>query len=220
MNKKIWIVIPAYNEGERVGKLLDKLANEKYRVVVVDDGSTDNTSHLVRKYNVEILRHKVNLGKGAAMKTGADYVFKYGAKALIFMDADGQHSVDDLVKFDKKLNQGFSAVYGVRRFSKESPVIRDMGNKIVKYLIKILYGVEISDILCGYRALTERAYTKIKWKSSKYSVETEIIIRSAKANLRYCEVPVASLYYDNYKGMTYTNYFDLIFDILRWRLVL
>ncbi|RLC30852.1 glycosyltransferase family 2 protein, partial [Candidatus Woesebacteria bacterium] len=88
---KIFIVIPAYQEEERIGNVIRDVTKTKFPIVVVDDGSKDNTFKIASKYRVTALRHKVNLGKGAAMKTGAEVAFKMGADAIVFMDSDGQH---------------------------------------------------------------------------------------------------------------------------------
>lgn len=216
----IYIIIPAHNETKRVGDVLSNVVQTKHPVVVVDDGSNDNTLNVVKRYKVTALKHKVNLGKGAAMKTGAEAAFKMGAKAVVFMDADGQHDVKDLDGFIDKLREGFSILYGTRQWGKGVPKERLVGNKLTSFLIKVLYKVSITDILCGYRAFTKRAYRKIKWDSTSYGVEAEMIIRAAKVNLNYCEVPVAAVYLESYKGMTFSHAFQVIYDILRWRITI
>ena len=217
---KIFIVVPAHNEEKRIGKVLKELQKTKYKTIVVDDGSTDGTCKVARKFTDYVLRHRVNLGKGAAMKTGIEGAALLGANAVVFMDSDGQHDMSDLNKFTKKLKSGYEIIYGSRQWGKGVPKERLYGNGATSSLIKVLYKVNVSDILCGYRALTILAYRKIKWETSSYAVETEMIIRSAKKNLKYCEVPVAAVYLDDYKGMTFTHAFYLIFDIFRWRITI
>ncbi len=93
---KIFIIVPARNEGRRIVQVLRDLGKTKFPVVVVDDGSKDNTYKVAKKTKATVLQHRVNLGKGAAMKTGAEAAFLMGAEAIIFIDADGQHKVEDL----------------------------------------------------------------------------------------------------------------------------
>lgn len=216
----IYIIIPAHNETKRIGDVLRNVVKTKHPVVAVDDGSKDNTFNVVKRYKVIALKHKVNLGKGAAMITGAEAAFSLGAKAIVFMDADGQHDVNDLDNFIRKLNESYSVIYGTRKWGAGTPKERLLGNKITSLLVKYLYGVRVTDILCGYRAITKRAYTKIKWDSTSYGVEAEMLIRASKANLKYCEVPVAAVYLESYKGMTFSHAFQVTYDILRWRITI
>ena len=188
---KIAIVAPAYNEEAHLEKFIGITSKVKYPVYVVDDGSIDNTYKVLskiknQKSKIKILRHKVNLGKGAAMKTGAEAAFSDGCDAVIFIDTDGQHDVADLPKFVKKLQRGYDVVYGSRNMSMGVPLVRYLGNKTVSLLISFLFGIYVSDILCGYRAITAGAYKKIKWDSAGYAVETEMVIRTAKINLKHC----------------------------------
>lgn len=215
---KIFIVVPAHNEERRIGKFLKELSKTGYQIVVVDDGSNDDTFKIAQKYADYTLRHKVNLGKGAAMKTGSEFALKMSADAIIYMDSDGQHEVSDLNKFVNKLKEGFDIVYGVRQWHKNVPKERLMGNKIIAWVISFLFKTQVSDILCGYRGITTKAYKKIKWDSSSYGVETEMIIRASKAGLNYCEVPVSAVYLESYKGMTISHSVGLISDVIRWRI--
>ena len=216
----IFIVIPAHNEEKRIGKVLKELKKVKYTTLVIDDGSTDNTYKIAKDNCDYVLKHKVNLGKGAAMKTGAKAAFKLGAEAIVFMDSDGQHVVDDFDEFVKALEKVMDAKYGARIFDMQVPLVRYLVNKIISLTVSLLFGVYVSDILCGFKAMTKDSYKKVKWESSFYGVETEIIIRAAKNNLKHCEVPVAAVYLESYKGMTFSHAFSLIFDIFRWRITI
>src|SRR3990172_1702337 len=102
---KISIVIPAYNEEKRIGPVLSEIEKMGLEVFVVDDGSSDNTSKISEKYTKNVLRHKINLGKGAALKTGCEAAFDLGADAVVVMDSDGQHKASDLPKFIKTLKE-------------------------------------------------------------------------------------------------------------------
>lgn len=222
---KIAIVAPAYNEEKIIGNFIGNLKNIKHSVYIVDDGSTDKTQEVLRNFQFpiskfQILRHKVNLGKGAAMKTGAEAAFSDGASAVIFIDTDGQHDFSDLSKFIKKLNEGYDIVFGSRNMSMGVPLIRYLGNKITSLLISLLFGTYVSDILCGYRAITKEAYNKIKWESAGYAVETEMVIKSVKHKLKHCEVPVTTLYLDVFKGVSIMDAIGIFFNILRWRVKL
>lgn len=217
---KIWVVVPAYNEEKRIGEVLKALKAARMDVVIVDDGSKDNTFEEVSKYSFKALRHRINQGKGAALKTGCDAAFLLGAEAVIMMDSDGQHRVKDLPKFIESLEtKKYDIVFGSRNLSMGMPLVRFMGNKLASVLISLLYGIYVSDLVCGYRAFTKKGYEKIKWDSSGYGIETEMVIRAGKTGLHRCEVPVETVYYDKFKGVTIIDALGILFSVLKWRLV-
>ena len=218
---KIFIVIPFRNEEKHIGLVVKGVMKYKLPVVLVDDGSTDNSESKikdVRPPNLTLLTHKINLGKGAAMKTCADYAISSGADAIIFMDGDNQHHPDDILKFIKPLESGkFDAVFGARNFNYGVPLIRFLGNKFASFILTMFFGIYISDALCGYKALTKKAYEKVRWETTGYGVETEIIARMGKAKLKFLEVPVRAIYHDKTKGVTILDAFGIMGEIIKWR---
>lgn len=217
--------MPAYNEGDRILPVLKELSKLGYKVVVVDDGSRDNTSVLIKKAklnDVVLISHKINLGKGGALKTGCEYAFSNGADAVIMMDADGQHAANDLSKFIEKLEtNNYDVVFGSRNLGMGMPFVRFVGNKVASVLVNILFGIYVSDLVSGYRALTKKAYNKAKWSYSRppgYGVETEMIIRIKKANLKYCEIPIETIYFDNYKGVSILDAFGVFLNLIYWKI--
>lgn len=216
---KIFIVIPAYNEAKRVEAVLNELIKTELPIIVVDDGSKDSTYKVVQKYNVTLLKHKINLGKGAALKTGCDAAFSLGAEGVIVMDSDGQHRIEDLPKFITSLEEGnYEVIFGSRNLSFGVPFIRFIGNKFASVLVAFLFGIYVSDLICGFRAFTKKGYEKIKWQSSGYGVETEMVVRVGKFKLKYCEVPVETVYFDRFKGVTILDALGILFNVLKWRI--
>ena len=95
-----------------------------------------------------------------------------------------------------------------------------MGNKLASVLVGFMFGIYVSDLICGFRGLTKNAYKKIKWESTGYGVETEMVIRTKKNGLSHCEVPVETVYYDNYKGVSIIDALGVLVNLFRWRLTL
>jgi glycosyltransferase involved in cell wall biosynthesis len=219
---KIFVVIPVFNEESRVGDVINSLKKTKLPLIFIDDGSTDKSWKVLNKHKdskkITRLHHKINLGKGAAMKTGAEAAFKLGAEAVIFMDSDGQHSVDDLPKFTKKLTK-HDVVFGEREITKDTS-LRIYGSRAVSILVKLLFGINISDLLSGYRAITKKAYKLIKWDSAGYGVETEMVVRVGRRKLKYTTVKIKSIYHDTFKGFTIMDAFRILYNIITWRLTL
>jgi dolichol-phosphate mannosyltransferase len=220
-SQDIFIVIPAFNEQPRLPSVLAKV--EKYfppsRVVVVDDGSSE-VLNLPKDSSVWLLRHKLNLGKGMAMKTGAEFAFGKGANAIIFLDADGQHDPCEIPMFVEYFKRGFDVVFGSRRPGLDTPLIRYLGNKFASLYIRVLFGVYISDILSGYRGLTQNAYMLLKWNSPRYGVEAEMVARlgSNPKKLRWVEFPIETIYKDKYKGVTLVQAVKILGETLWWRI--
>ena len=217
----IWLVIPSYNEGKRLRDTL-KYAKKYFpetKTVVVDDGSIKRET-LSPTCNASLIRHQINLGKGAAMITGADYAFSQGAGAVIFMDADRQHNPKELKEFKKYLDKGYDLVFGSRNYGYRTPLIRFLGNRIASVYINLLFHVYISDILSGYRALTKKAYGLVKWKSVRYGVETEMVARLGKHKhkLSWVEFPIETIYVDKYKGVTIIDAIKILMQSIWWKL--
>jgi len=193
-------------------------------VVLVDDGSDDASGQEVKKAkvkNIILLTHKINLGKGAALKTGAEYAFGSGADGVIFMDSDGQHKASDLPKFLDALKSGkFDVVFGSRNMGMGVPLVRYLGNKAASVISAVLFGTYVSDAICGFRALTKRGYQKIRWESNGYGVEMEMLARAGKYNVRHTEVPVETLYLNNVKGVTLLDAFGILGEVVRLKLTL
>jgi glycosyltransferase involved in cell wall biosynthesis len=216
---KIYIIIPAYSEEKNIAKVLGKVKKYSKNIVVVDDGSRDKTYDVAKKESVVVLKHIVNLGKGAALKTGADYAVEHGADILIFMDSDGQHDPAEIPVFLSSLN-GADIVFGSRKRAGQMPFIFRFGNWFISFVSRLLFGMRISDTQSGYKALTAEAYKKIRWKSLGYSVESEIIALAGKKRLKYKEIFIKTIYSDKYKGTTILDGIKIVLNMIWWRLTL
>ena len=217
----IYLVVPSYNEAKRLRDTL-KYAKKYFpetKTIVVDDGSA-RREILSPTCKATLIRHQLNLGKGAAMITGADYAFSQGAEAVIFMDADSQHNPKELKDFKKYLEKGYDLVFGCRNHGTHTPLIRFLGNRLASVYINLLFGVYISDILSGYRALTKKAYRLLKWHSVRYGVETEMVARLGKhkKKLSWIEFPIETIYVDKYKGVTIVDAIKILGQSIWWKL--
>lgn len=214
---KYFVVIPAYNEEPRIGKVIRQVKKFTKNIIVVDDGSRDKTSKVAADEGVIVVRHRINLGKGVGMKTGIEAAFLKGAEAIVLIDADGQHNPSHITEFISKLEEGFDIVFGSRDLSKGVPLIRLLGNKFGSFLISRVFGIYRRDLLCGFMALKKSTYGKIKWDSPRYGVETEIVARTGKNNLRHGEIPIETIYNDKYKGVTIFDALGVLFNIPKWK---
>ena len=217
MKKKIFIVIPAHNEERYIGSVIAKARKYADNVIVVDDGSSDNTGKEASKNGAVVLSHVVNLGKGAALKTGCDYAIMEKADIIIALDADAQHDPKEIPNFVRALENADVAL-GCRKINRRMPFVLRFGNWFIDETIKFLYGLRIRDSQCGYRAFTPYAYQKLRWKSSDYSMESEMIARIGRKKMRYAEVPIETIYSDKYKGTTIIDGVKIVINLLLWRL--
>ncbi|MBI2546158.1 glycosyltransferase family 2 protein [Candidatus Woesearchaeota archaeon] len=215
--RDIWVVIPAYNEANHLAKVIAGVKRYATNIAVVDDGSSDSTYGVAKRAGVHALRHIVNLGKGAALKTGCDFAVQQGASCIIAIDADGQHDPKDIPRFLDELRNA-DIVFGYRRFSADMPLILKFGNIFISAAASVLYGLKLRDTQCGYRAFTAAAYKKIRWKSLDYGVESEMIANAGKHNLKYAEVGIKTIYSDKYKGTTVLDGIKIVFNMLLWKL--
>jgi len=218
---KTVIIVPVYNEEKRVVDTIKSvLNNTKNEVIVIDDGSKDDSLKILRKQfgkneRVYILSHIINLGKGAAMRTGVRMAWKLRAKAVIFIDSDGQHNPDHLKEFEMGLIDN-DLVFGYRELNGEMPFVRKYGNLVAKAIIRALFNVKRRDFLCGYLGFKKSVYKKIRWKSNRYGVETEIATRVGKNQLKFLEIEIDTIYMDKYKGVSLFDAMKILTQIPWW----
>ncbi|MCK4521143.1 MAG: glycosyltransferase family 2 protein [Nanoarchaeota archaeon] len=215
-NKSVWVVIPAYNESRHISDVIKKTKKYVNNIIVVDDGSRDDTYKIAKRLDVYALKNIVNMGKGAALKTGCDFAMKNKADIIIAMDADGQHNPDDIPRILEALKDK-DIVFSYRRFTRQMPFILKIGNILINKFIKLLYSVELKDTQCGFRAFTSESYKKIRWTHSDYSMESEMIANTGKHDLKYGEIPIKTIYSNKYKGTTIIDGFKIVFNMLLWR---
>lgn len=212
----IWAVIPAYNEEGSIISIVKKTKKYVNNVAVVDDGSKDKTKVSAEKAGAIVLRHIVNLGKGAALKTGCDLAVKKGAKFIIALDADAQHDPDEIPRFVEKLKK-YDVVFSYRKASSKMPLVLRFGNFFISIVANVLYGINLTDTQCGFRAFSKAAYKKIRWNASDYSMESEMISRAGKQRLKYVQIPIQSIYSDKYKGTTVIDGIKIVLNMLWWK---
>lgn len=203
---KIFVVIPAWNEEKYIGKVLDKFQDQAYTVVVVNDGSVDNTASIVEQYSgVYLVNHFINRGMGAALQTGNEFCLKMGAEYIVHFDADGQMQVEDIPDMISPLENGTDITVGSRFLGKESNIpwfkkyIIQPPAKIIDYLFT---GLRLSDVHNGFRAMTALTAKKIVIKQDGMAHATEINSSIKKLSLKYKEIPVKIIYTDFGQGLT------------------
>lgn len=221
---RIVVVIPAYNEGKAVGKVVKDLCRHGYSdVVVVDDGSRDNTSVIAENAGAMVLRHVINRGQGAGLNTGIQYALEIGADAIITFDADGQHRVQDIKALLRPLRSGKADVVLGSRFMGRSkvPLLKAMALKAGALFNWIVYGIRLSDAHNGLRALSRKAAMRIEITADKMEHASEILDEIRKKELRFVEVPVRIKYtdYSMQKGQGPWRFIPLGFRIILRKLI-
>jgi glycosyltransferase involved in cell wall biosynthesis len=215
--------MPARNEAGRIGAVLRammaRVGDSPVQVVVVDDGSTDRTADIAREHGAMVIGHAINLGKGAAMKTGCMAAVRLGFNVLVLMDADGQHRPTDLPALVAPIVMNTAdLVLGRRRFAGQMPATARLGNWGLTRLFAMMFGTSFADTQCGLRAFTSGAYRQMEWLATDYAVETEMLVRAARAHLRTVEVDVDTIYHDSYKGTTMMDGFRILGQMIRLRM--
>lgn len=218
-----YVILPAYNEATRIQPVLEEIAEKGYKMVVVNDGSSDDTLEVIkqcqRKYpkSIYIYSHIINRGVGVAMQTGFDAVLKYHPKYIVNMDSDGQHSADDLDNVLRPLISGEAqAVIGVRPL-KDMPLSRNFANSIMNLLTRIFYGVSVSDSQTGFRAITIDALEKININARGYLISSEFIREVNDNNIPFAEVPIQTIYTPETqaKGTNFKEAFKILIQMIR-----
>lgn len=225
MNKnfQVWILIAAYNEEKTIGKVVKELINEGYKVLVVDDGSTDRTGEIAKKEGVIVLRHVINRGKGAALVTGTDYLIKKECQIIVHFDADGQHNAKDVKLLIKPIIENKADVVFGSRFLgtvENMPIMRRMVLKFGIMFTNLMLNIKLTDVHNGLRAFSRNAFMKIKLTEDRFAYASELIEEVVKNKLTFCEVPVNIVYtdYSINKGQKNLNAINILFRAILRRL--
>lgn len=192
----VFIVIPTYNEAKTIGPIVRELRLKDYRVVIVDDGSHDHTIIDANKFGAELVVHPKNVGKGRCIREGLEYSLENGCDVVITMDGDGQHDLKEIENFIKEHRQrGADIVLGNRMHNpKGMPCIRRCTNIFMSFVLSIILGQRIEDSQCGYRLLSRRAIEKMILMTTKYEIESEMLLEAKRHNLSISSVRIDSIY--------------------------
>ncbi len=218
LNNKVWIIMAAYNESQRIGKVLKALNGITDNIVVVDDYSKDNTSQAASKYRCHVVKHPINYGQGAALQAGMEYALSQGAEVLVHFDGDGQMQIKDIEKMVRPILDGEVDVTFGSRFLEGANndnipwTKKYFIHKPAIYLNWILTGMKMSDAHCGFRAMSAKAAKMCEIKEDRMAHATEILDLVRTARVSYKEVPVDILYHEY--GQSFGKGFVIIKDLL------
>ena len=218
---KTAVVIPAQNEAARIAPVVRGARECARYVIVVDDGSTDETGAAAKSAGAIVLRHRINLGKGAALRTGFAAACRLGAKYIACIDGDGQHKPQDVPRLVAPLFSGEADIVFTARamgLGEAMPLVRNLGNRFLSGAARFMFGISVRDTQCGFRAMTAEAFEKVRWISSDYAVETEMVVRAGRAGLRCREVEIETIYLDRHKGTSALDGLSIFLRMLLWRI--
>ncbi len=195
-------IIPCYNEEKTIGSVVLKAKVLVNSVIVINDGSLDDSAEVARLAGAKVIDNSYNLGKASAVKIGFEEVIKLKADALILLDGDGQHNPNDIPALLGPLWRNTAdIVVGSRFLGVESdiPKYRLAGQKILTKLTNMGSKLSLSDSQSGFRAFSKKAIEVLKFKEQGFSLESEIQFQAKEHGLRVVEVPISISYPGNIK---------------------
>jgi glycosyltransferase involved in cell wall biosynthesis len=195
-------IVPAFEEGPHIGSVVLQARPYVDEVLVVDDGSHDDTARIATAAGALVIRHDRNGGKGCALNTGLIHARQLGAMAVVLIDGDGQHRAEEIpTVLGPVLSGEADVVVGSRYLSPRAHVPRHrvLGHKALNWLTNAASGVRLSDSQNGFRALSRRALEAFWFSSQGFSVESEMQFLIQEHHLRVAEAPVTTLYYEKPK---------------------
>lgn len=226
---RIAILIPAFNEGASVKKVVNDLcaalkkAGLQADVIVVDDGSKDDTAQRATEAGAFVIRHILNSGAGAATATSITYAHQNDYDLAATMDADGQHSPDDVVNGIVRLQKspGVDLLIGSRLIdARGMSWVKQLGNRGLSFITFVLFGLSVTDSQSGLRIFSKKSLEQLRWKTAGYEFCSEMIWRANQRGLKVKEYPIKAIYtdYSKAKGQSNWNGFYLLKTLLRHRL--
>jgi len=204
--KKVCVVVPTYNNAQTLRDVLTKVEAYTRQVIVVNDGSTDSTLEVLKKFNnVDVVSYPKNKGKGFAIRTGFQRAVELGYDYAITIDSDGQHYADDLPKFlDKLTNHPNAIIIGARNMDQQSvPGKSSFGNKFSNFWFWVETGIRSNDTQSGYRLYPVKALSRSKFFTRKYEFEIEVLVRAAWSGIEVLEIPVKVFYPEKEKRISH-----------------
>lgn len=199
MAKTVFCIIPALNEQAHISQVVAGVKPAVDRVIVVDDGSVDDTSALARAAGATVLRHIFNRGQGAALRTGTRYALEEGAEIVVHFDADGQFLVEDIAQVTAPLQAGQADIVFGSRFlgtKLDMPFLKlRVFMPLARLVNRLFLGVTLTDPQSGFRAFTAAAAPRLDWQQDGMAHASEILGLAARSGLRVAEVPITVVYH-------------------------
>lgn len=226
---KVCVIIPAYNEAGVIGDVISGIKKElqktpyAFKVVVVNDGSTDNTAEVAEKAGATVIRHILNSGAGGATATGLSFANQKGFDIAATMDADGQHMPEDVITGIKTIAKSDTdLLIGSRLIdSKGMSRVKVIGNKGLSLITYLLFGINITDSQSGLRVFSKESLQNLRWKTSGYEFCSEMLWRANQQKLKIDEFPIQAVYteYSKSKGQNNWNAINIVKSLLKTRIM-
>lgn len=206
------VIVPAHNEAPGIETLTRQLRALTEHVLVIDDGSTDDTARIAERSGVNVLRHPARLGKGAAIRDGFLWSLDRPVAWVALIDGDNQHTVTDLKRLAAFARQsGCDLALGQRPFTRAMPFERRVTNFLMSTVIRMVTRRAIADSQCGLRVITAAAARRLVPTSTGFEVESEMIIRAARLGMTMGLLPIETLYPPGWKSSIRP-----VGDLFRW----
>ena len=211
MKKKLQaiVILPAYNEAQVIGQVLDGLKKElkifrniEAEILVVNDGSQDETAQICQNKNVKVLTHMINRGLGGSLQTGLEYAKIKKVDLAITLDSDGQHDPQDLKKFIVPIQENRADIVIGSRFltkSNKIPFLRQIILRVSNLVTFLFFRFYTTDSQSGFRAFSKQAIQKVRLKTQRMEVSSEIFDQIKKHHLKFLEVPIKVSYTPYYR---------------------
>jgi glycosyltransferase involved in cell wall biosynthesis len=190
------VIIPAYNEAKAIAAVIKEIKKQNLDVVVIDDGSIDNTSGIAQESRAIVLRNEINEGKGESLKKGFEFALNNNFDAVLTMDGDGQHLPEEIPLFLQLAKNSDTGVFIGNRMlkTKYMPWVRILTNKFMSWLISSVAKQKIYDSQCGFRLIKKEVLKKINLVTSKYETESELLIKASRLGFKIESVPIKTIY--------------------------
>lgn len=220
--RAIYAVIPAYNEGNAIADVVRECQRYVDHVVVVDDASADDTAASASLPGVDVLRHPINLGQGAALQTGLAHALARGATHVATLDADGQHDPSEVDRLINALDTSGAQVALGSRFLGAAvgiPAHRRVVLRLAVVFTRVTTGLRVTDCHNGFRVFTADAARQVRILQNRMAHASELLEEIARKRIAYVEVPVTIRYteYSLAKGQSSFNSLNILLDLfLHW----
>jgi len=225
---RVCIVIPAFNESSVIGDVISDVIKtfqsspHQIEVVIVNDGSKDDTAQVASRHGATVINHILNSGAGGATATGLSYAQQNNFDIACTMDADGQHASKDVLKgVNQLIRRRADLLIGSRLINNQGmSKVKIIGNKGLSFITYLLFGINSTDSQSGLRIFSRKALEQLRWKTSGYEFCSEMLWRANQLHLAIDEYPIQAIYteYSKSKGQNNWNAINIVKSLLKRRI--